>query len=566
MFEDSAVADPPVAGWSDEAFARLRGSLESGSLLLDLVRREQRVIGAAQARRARWIAGFCRSRPSSNDRPATEIGAAAAATRAARPSALTTVSEWAVDEIATALSVTATKAQAWTVQSLQLTGRLPATLAALDRGELTWEHATAMCEVVAPLDDDVRPTAEARLLDRLGAKTPTQLRAAAHRVVQRLDGQAVRRRVEATLRERGIAVYPTGDGLGTLAVTDLPLPVLRALQEALRQYADAAHTPADARTRQQRMADCLVDLVLRPGEHGLAPVQAQLTVLATVRTLTGGDEPGEVGGDVVPAETVRALARALGLLPAETPDAETGTTDAETGTADADTTRPATTDTSTACTETTAAGTTGPETTGPETTGPETTGAGADVADRRSRAVASGLADLLGGRGVAGTSLAHRPHIGLVDELTGQLLALTDASGLRAGRALGPPPPTDAYSPSAELARHVQRRDRRCRFPGCRRPGRACDLHHVVRFPLGQTSAANLCCLCRHHHRLVHQAPGWQLAALPDGGLRFTTPTGQQVLTYPDGENAGPPRDGPPDRDSLRPAHAAPPGDDPPPF
>jgi hypothetical protein len=512
---------PALTGWADEVFAPLRASLEAGAGLLDRLRDEQRAIGMAEARRARVIAEFCRSRPSSNDRPDSEIGAAAAATRAARPMVLGTVSEWAVDEVATALSITSAKAQAWMVQSLQLVDRLPATLEALESGALTWDHATAMCQVVSPLDDDLRPAAEARLLARLGHKTPTQLRAAAHRVVQRLDGQAISRRVEAALRERGIAVYPTGDGLGSLSVTNLPLPVLRAVQDALRQYADAARTPDDPRTRQQRMVDCLVDLVLRPGDHGLAPVQAQLTVVATVHTLLGGDDPGQVGGDIVPAETVRALARSLGLLPGEPQVAE-----ASTGEQTGDT-----------LPTTTVLNTTRPDDPGPAPA------VGDDVPRNGTDAVAAGLSDLLGARTLIGTTLGHRPQVAVVDDLTGQLLALTDAAGLRAGRALGPPPPTDAYTPSAELSRHVWQRDRRCRFPGCRRPGRRCDLHHVVRWPLGDTSADNLCCLCRHHHRLVHQAPGWQLVALPDGGLRFTTPTGQVLITRPPGSGSDP---GPP--------------------
>jgi hypothetical protein len=243
--------------------------------------------------------------------------------------------------------------------------------------------------------------------------------------------------------------------------------------------------------------------VLRPGEHGLAPVQAQLTIVATVRTLLGGDGPGEIGGDVVPAETVRALAHALGLLPADAAAEET----------------------------------------------PD--GAPAD------------LAALLSTHDTHSTALASRPHIAVLDELTGQLLALTDATGLRAGRALGPPPPTDAYTPTDALKRFVQHRDRRCRFPGCRRPGRRCDTHHLTRWPDGDTSAENLCCLCRHHHRLVHQAPRWQLHALPDGALRFTTPTGQVLITRPagltDDEDEPPPR-------TTSPPHAGPPDDDPPPF
>jgi hypothetical protein len=494
MIEQDVSSGQPSAGWSEEAFALWRESLENGALALDMLREEQQRIGSAEAWRARWLVDFCRSRPASNDRPDTEIGAAAAATRAARPSILATVSEWAVDEVATTLSITSARAQAWMVQSLQLVDLLPATLDALAAGQLTWDHAAALCQVVAPLeDDDLRAEAEARLLARLGHKTPTQLRAAAHRIVQRLDGQAIGRRVQTALRERGIAVHPTGDGLGSLSITNLPLPVLRAMEDALRQYADAAQTPDDPRTRQQRMVDSLIDLVLRPGDHGLAPVQAQLTVIATVNTLLGGDDPGEIAGDVVPAHSVRALAHALGLLPTDP-----ATADPEHATAD--------------------------------------------------------VAALLNTRTLRGTALASRPHIALVDELTGQLLALTDATGLRTGRALGPPPPTDAYTPTDPLKRFVQHRDRRCRFPGCRRPAQRCDTHHLTRWPDGDTAADNLCCLCRHHHRLVHQAPGWQVHALPDGALRFTTPTDQVLVTHPAGlTDDDPPRTGPPD-------------DDPPPF
>ena len=301
VFEHADVIDQPPPGWSEEVFTPWREALEDGALALDMLREEQQPIGSAQAWRARWIAEFCRSRPATTDRPDTEIGAAAAATRAARPSILATVSEWAVDEVATALSITTATAQTWMVQSLQLVDRLPATLDALAAGNLTWDHATALCQVIAGLDDDLRAQAEQRLLARLGHKTPTQLRAAAHRLAQRLDASAISRRVQTALRERGITVYPTGDGLGSLSVTNLPLPVLRAVQDALRQYADAAHTPGDPRTRQQRMVDTLIDLVLRPGAHGLAPVQAQLTIIATIATLLGGDDPGEISGDIVPA-------------------------------------------------------------------------------------------------------------------------------------------------------------------------------------------------------------------------------------------------------------------------
>ena len=194
---------------------------------------------------------------------------------------------------------------------------------------------------------------------------------------------------------------------------------------------------------------------------------------------------------------------------------------------------------------------------GPATAGPAT----ADAAPGTARPGSGwALADLLAPRTLAGTALAHRPQVALVDELTGQLLALTDAAGLRTGRALGPPPPTDRYSPTAALQRFVRLRDRRCRFPGCRRRPAGCDLHHRTAWPSGPTAHENLCSLCRHHHRLVHQAPGWRLRGLADGGLEWTTPTGQVRVTRP-------PRFGA-DDDLPPPDHpgAAPPDADPPPF
>ena len=505
LFLDEWTAAAGAQARTEARLAAVGAAFEAGAAHLEEVRAAQAEIGRQQARQARALAAFAASRPSSLDRTDQEIGAAAAATRAARPAALTPVSEWAVDEVAVALTLSGTAASRLLVESLLLVEKLPGTLAALEDGRLSWGHVRVMTDLVAPLTDGLRAPAEDRLLSRLADKTPPQLRAAARRVVQRLDAEATTRRVAEALRSRRVTVYPGNDGLGSLSVSDLPLPVLRAMQDALEQYTAAAATSGDERTKAQRMADCLVDLVLRPGQHGLPPVQAQLTVVATVRTLLGDDEPGEVDGDLVPAETVRELAYALGLLP-----------------------RP------------------GAQPSDPE--GPDS--AGAATGD-------SGLADLLGIRTLRGTALAHRPEIALVDELTGQLLALTDAAGLRAGRALGPPPASAGYRPEALLDRFVRRRDRRCRFPGCRARPIRCDLDHTVEWPWGATSHDNLCCLCRHHHRLSHQAPGWRLRGLDDGGLEWTTPTGQVLVTRPPRHGAD---------DDLPPPEQVAPPDDPPPF
>ncbi|WP_308123310.1 HNH endonuclease signature motif containing protein [Modestobacter marinus] len=68
---------------------------------------------------------------------------------------------------------------------------------------------------------------------------------------------------------------------------------------------------------------------------------------------------------------------------------------------------------------------------------------------------------------------------------------------------LGPPPPTDAYQPTARQRSFVEARGRRCRFPNCGQRVGWADLDHVVpHADGGTTDCTNLCCLCRSHHRL----------------------------------------------------------------
>ncbi len=156
----------------------------------------------------------------------------------------------------------------------------------------------------------------------------------------------------------------------------------------------------------------------------------------------------------------------------------------------------------------------------------------------------------------AGGALGERPRIAVVDALTGALLALTDSRELRrtatCGRpacarqpgrcthdltdrlGLGPPPATGGYRPGARLDRYLRARDRRCRFPGCRRPvPRGGELDHDRPWPGGPTSATNLVGYCTPHHRGKHQAPGWRHHLTADGTLTVTTPSGLRATTIP---------------------------------
>ncbi|WP_305852265.1 HNH endonuclease signature motif containing protein [Blastococcus sp. PRF04-17] len=505
----------------------LRQLLETGAGHLDVAAAAFGEQGRLAAVQARALAAFAACRPAAAmDRPDDEAGAAAAASRAARPAVLTEVSEWAVDEVMARLTLSAQAAARLLEQSVILVELLPATLDACQAGVISWTHAVMLTEVLPVLTDPaVRAAVEARLLARAADKTVPQLRAAARRAVLKADPNAALRRAARAIGDRQVQTHPGRDGVGSLTATGLSTPVLAACYRALQAYAAASRTPDDPRTQDQRMTDCLVDLILRPDANH-PPVQIALTLIAGVNTMSGGDDPGELDGHPIPAAMVRALAAALGLLPrTPPPPAEPATT--EPATTEPATTEPATTEPATTEPATTEPATTEAATTEPATTEPTATEATAEPAARAA------LAELLDLRAVTGTALAHLPALAVVDELTGQLLALTTAAGLRTGQALDPPGPTPGYAPATALQKFVRARDRRCRFPGCRTPAIRCDLDHNQPWPLGPTSADNLCCLCRHHHRLSHQAPGWRMQRRPDGGLQWTTPGGHTITTHP---------------------------------
>jgi len=89
-----------------------------------------------------------------------------------------------------------------------------------------------------------------------------------------------------------------------------------------------------------------------------------------------------------------------------------------------------------------------------------------------------------------------------------------------------------AYRPGERLKALVRQRDGRCRFPSCVVSARSCDLDHVRPWPTGPTSASNLICLCRRHHR-IKQRHRWRVTARGDGVVEWTDPRGRVFTTMP---------------------------------
>ena len=76
----------------------------------------------------------------------------------------------------------------------------------------------------------------------------------------------------------------------------------------------------------------------------------------------------------------------------------------------------------------------------------------------------------------------------------------------------------------APMRRALILRDRHCQFPGCDRPARWSDGHHLRHWvDGGPTILVNLALLCRRCHRRVHEGGG-QLRRDPDGRVRAIPP------------------------------------------
>ncbi|MGC4818786.1 DUF222 domain-containing protein [Micromonospora sp. DT63] len=83
------------------------------------------------------------------------------------------------------------------------------------------------------------------------------------------------------------------------------------------------------------------------------------------------------------------------------------------------------------------------------------------------------------------------------------------------------------------LRRALVLRDGGCAFPGCDRPSRWCDGHHVRHWADGGTTTlSNAVLLCGHHHRLLHQGD-WIVRIAPDGQAEFLPPDWMDPLRTP---------------------------------
>jgi hypothetical protein len=73
-------------------------------------------------------------------------------------------------------------------------------------------------------------------------------------------------------------------------------------------------------------------------------------------------------------------------------------------------------------------------------------------------------------------------------------------------------------------------RDKHCRFPGCERPAKRCETHHIDWWEKGGgTDLQNLIMICKFHHVRHHEGL-FQIIHQPDGAVDFLTPQGRRIV------------------------------------
>lgn len=220
--------------------------------------------------------------------------------------------EFAGDEVAAALRLSVKAATALLDLAMALTRRLPATLAALEAGEIDITKARALAEIVRPLSGEQASAVERQVLVCAPGQTVGQLRAAAQRAVLRLDPDGAERRHTARRAERRVELHPLPDGMAELSAL-LPAEAAVALYRRIDALARTGAALGDPCGVDARRADALADLGGPKCPCGAGPRGGDgvaLRVIVGAGTLLGlDDHPAELAGyGPIRAELARELA------------------------------------------------------------------------------------------------------------------------------------------------------------------------------------------------------------------------------------------------------------------
>lgn len=240
-----------------------------------------------------------------------------------------------VAEVACVLTVSERTAGALLSDSQALTTDLPLTLAALQAGRISWQHARVMVDETAGLDPAGAAALEAHFLDAdapnpargcpAGDLVPSRFRAKARSWRERHHPDSIEKRHAKCAGDRRVDFIPDRDGMAWLSAY-LPADTAAGIWERTTAAARALQGPDEARTLSQLRADVAGTWLLTShatgtgtedgmagpgmdGGRGVPAPRAQVLITVPVLSLLGAtDEPATLDGyGPIPPSMARRL-------------------------------------------------------------------------------------------------------------------------------------------------------------------------------------------------------------------------------------------------------------------
>ena len=195
------------------------------------------------------------------------------------------VSEFAADEVASAFRLTWQAAAGQIGYARDVTTRLPGTFAALAAGKIHPVHVRIIEDETSILSAADAATADEQLAQAAQSRTFGELRSAAHRLVMRLDPEAVRKRKEKARGQAHVRRFREASGNAGMSAREMPSAEVLASMQHVEQRALDLRDAGVPGTLEELKARAYLDLLQ---ERDSRPAQATRSEPAR----TSGRRPG----------------------------------------------------------------------------------------------------------------------------------------------------------------------------------------------------------------------------------------------------------------------------------
>ena len=213
--------------------------------------------------------------------------------------------DYVYDEVAEALTLTATAADGLIRFATELSGRLPGTFAALAAGDIDYPKARTMWHAIDQVDDQLTRTIEAKVLPKAPDQTTGQIRAKVRRLIKRLDPEAADRRREQAEKHRGVELIETQAGTAQLTGVDLPADAASTAYGRLSAIATGLKRDGDDREIDQLRADVFLGLL----RGTFTPSEPPADTTDRPASVPAAGDPGWTSVDGAIADVIADVAR-----------------------------------------------------------------------------------------------------------------------------------------------------------------------------------------------------------------------------------------------------------------